>query len=215
MNQPMPSTACALVVDDHPLYRGALATLLCTLFGDAAAREAASAEAALKLGASMPDLQLVLLDFQLPGLNGAEAIRVFRHRFAQAAIVVISGSEDRREAEAALRAGARAFVHKSASMDQIAQVLRQVLAGHEVGQACELAESAAALGHAAPELTQRQREILALLCRGESNKEIALRLGIALVTVKLHVSAIFRALGVVNRTQAAIAARRMGVRSGP
>lgn len=211
MNETQPPTVSALVVDDHPLYRGALATLLCTLFGDAAAREAASAEAALELGASLRDLRLVLLDFRLPGLNGAEAIRVFRQRLPDAALVVISGSEDRREAEAALRAGARAFVHKSASMEQIAQVLRQVLDGQEVPQSCEFADSAAALGLAAPELTQRQREILALLCRGESNKEIALRLGIALVTVKLHVSAIFRALGVVNRTQAAVAARRMGV----
>jgi two-component system, NarL family, nitrate/nitrite response regulator NarL len=211
MNDTVSIAASALVVDDHPLYRGALATLLCTLCGEATAREAASAEAGLELGASMQALRLVLLDFRLPGLNGAEAIRVFRHRFPGAAIVVISGSEDRREAEAALRAGARAFVHKSASLDQIAQVLRQVLDGHDALQPDDLADSAAAIGHTAPALTHRQLEILALLCRGESNKEIALRLGIALVTVKLHVSAIFRALGVVNRTQAAIAARRMGL----
>jgi DNA-binding NarL/FixJ family response regulator len=201
----------ALVVDDHPLYRGALGTLVRTLFAEAAVREASTAEAVLAAGNSMADLRLVLLDFRLPGLNGAQAVQAFSQRFPQAAVIVVSASEDRREAEAAMRAGARGFLQKTAAMETIADAIVRVLEG----QALPPRWSAPADGAPfAVELTPRQREILALLCQGLSNKEISLRLGVALITVKMHVSAIFRALGVVNRTQAALAARRMGVADG-
>lgn len=193
-----------LVVDDHPLYRGALATLVRSLFGADAVQEAGTAESALA-ARTVPDL--VLLDFRLPTLNGAEAITAFRKRFPSAPVIVISASEDRREGQAAMRAGARAFVHKTESMDAIADVIRQVIGGASV----EPRWDAAAPPASATELTSRQLEILGMLCEGVSNKEVALRLGLAVITVKMHVSAIFRALGVVNRTQAALAARRLGL----
>lgn len=195
----------ALVVDDHPLYRGALATVARSLFGPDAVQEAGSAEAAIALGTA-PDL--VLLDFRLPGLNGAEAVQAFHSRFPRALIVVVSASDDRREAQAAMRTGARAFVHKTQSMEGIAEVIRQVLQGKTIEPRWDTAPPRAS---DASGLTPRQLEILAMLCEGLSNKEIALRLGLALITVKMHVSAIFRALGVINRTQAVLAARRLGV----
>lgn len=193
-----------LVVDDHPLYRGALATLVRSMFGAEGVQEAATAESAL---AARTAPELVLLDFRLPALNGAEAVKAFRQRFQDAAVIVISASEDRREGQAAMRAGARAFVHKTESMDAIADVIRQVIGGATVEPRWDAAAAAAS----AAELTSRQLEILGMLCEGVSNKEIALRLGLAVITVKMHVSAIFRALGVVNRTQAALAARRLGL----
>lgn len=199
----------ALVVDDHPLYRGALATLARSLFGPDAVQEAGNAETALAM-ATKPDL--VLLDFRLPALNGAEAVKAFRQRFPQAAVIVISASEDRREAQGAMRAGASAFVHKTEPMEAIADVIRQVVQGATIEPRWE---PVGAQVSAAAELTSRQREILAMLCEGISNKEIALRLGLAVITVKTHVSAIFRALGVVNRTQAALAARRLGLQEPP
>jgi DNA-binding NarL/FixJ family response regulator len=198
----------ALVVDDHPLYRGALATLARSLFGADAVHEAGTAEAALAVG---PTPDLVLLDFRLPALNGAEAVKAFRQRFPQALVIVVSASEDRREAQAAMRAGARAFVHKTESMDAIADVIRQVIKGAKIEPRWVMGGAQAAT----TELTSRQLEILAMLCEGISNKEIALRLGLAVITVKMHVSAIFRALGVVNRTQAALAARRLGLHEPP
>lgn len=199
----------ALVVDDHPLYRGALATLVRSLFGADAVHEAGAAEAGLGL-ATRPDL--VLLDFRLPALNGAEAVAAFRQRFPQAVIMVVSASVERREAQAAMRAGARAFVHKTESMEAIADVIRQVVAGATV-EPRWVAEGTQAPG--GTDLTSRQLEVLTMLCEGLSNKEIALRLGLALITVKMHVSAIFRSLGVVNRTQAALAARRLGLHEPP
>jgi DNA-binding NarL/FixJ family response regulator len=195
----------ALVIDDHPLYRGALATLARSLFGPDAVQEAAAAEMALGVRAP-PDL--VLLDFRLPALNGAEAVKAFRQRFPNALVIVISASEDRREAQAAMRAGARAFVHKTASMEAIADVIQRVLEGATIEPRWD---AGAGQAPAAAELTSRQLEILGMLCEGISNKEVALRLGLAVITVKTHVSAIFRALGVVNRTQAAMAARRLGL----
>jgi DNA-binding NarL/FixJ family response regulator len=193
-----------LVVDDHPLYRGALATLVRSLFGAEGVQEAATAESAL-VARTAPDL--VLLDFRLPALNGAEAVKALRQRFQDAPVIVISASEDRREGQAAMRAGARAFVHKTESMEAIADVIRQVIGGATV----EPRWGAAAAPASAAGLTSRQLEILRMLCEGVSNKEVALRLGLAVITVKMHVSAIFRALGVVNRTQAALAARRLGL----
>ena len=103
-------------------------------------------------------------------------------------------------------------MHKTESMEAIADVIRQVLGGATVGPRWVSAGSEISSG---PELTSRQVEILAMLCEGLSNKEIALRLGLALITVKMHVSAIFRSLGVVNRTQAALSARRLGLHAPP
>lgn len=201
----------ALVVDDHPLYRAALADLARILFGDAAVFEASSAEAGLQMGSTHTGLRLILLDFRLPGRSGAEAVQAFRRRFPDAAIVVVSGSEQRREGEAALRAGARAFLSKASSMDVITEAIRAVLAGKTLPLQWIPAHAQALFDPVMADLTSRQLEILSMLCQGHSNKEITLRLGIAVVTVKTHISAIFRALGVVNRTQAVLAAQRLGL----
>jgi two-component system, NarL family, nitrate/nitrite response regulator NarL len=206
--------ASALVIDDHPLYRGALATLARTLFEEHAVYEASTAEAGVAAAAGASALRLVLLDFRLPGLNGAEAVTAFRKRFPEAAVVVVSASEDRREGQAAMRAGASAFLHKTASMASMEQAIRTVLQGQALEPRWDGPEAATAFDGSGADLTPRQLEILAMVCQGLSNKEISLRMGLALITVKMHVSAIFRALGVVNRTQAAVAARRLGLSAG-
>jgi two-component system, NarL family, nitrate/nitrite response regulator NarL len=215
MNEPLPGRGSALVVDDHPLFRGALATVARDLLGEANVHEANTAEAALSLAASIEGLRLVLLDFRLPGLNGAEAVQAFAHRFPSAAVIVVSASEERREADAAMRAGARAFVQKTAALETIADAIRAVLLGGTIEPRWDLRRPGSAAAVASEQLTPRQSEILALLCQGLSNKEIGLRLGLALITVKMHVSAIFRSLGVVNRTQAVLAARRLGLPEPP
>ena len=207
--------AAALVVEDHPLYRSALLHLLAQIFGSGEVAAASSAEEGLRLAAGEPQLRVVLLDPGLPGMSGVEAIAAFRRQAPAAALIAVSASEDRREAAAAFRAGAIAFVSKAASTELIADVVRRAAAA-------ELKEPAwvtpAGIGPAAeaplPVLTPRQLEILALLCQGHPNKEIGLRLGLAEVTVKMHVTSLFRQLGVANRTQAALAARRLGLHSG-
>jgi two-component system, NarL family, nitrate/nitrite response regulator NarL len=200
-----------LVIEDHPLFRGGLASLVQTIFADLLVAETSSAEAALRVGADLANLRLILLDFRLPGLHGAEAVRLLHARFPKAHVVVLTASEDRREAAAAMRAGAKAFLSKSMTMEELGESLGQVLAGAELAPRWSNSVPAQADDGSGSDLTPRQLQILALLCQGHSNKEIGLRLGLAVVTVKMHVSSIFRSLRVVNRTQAVLAARGIGL----
>lgn len=203
----------ALVIDDHPLYRGALAALARSLFPDGSVAEAQTAEEGLRLAREDQPLRLILLDFRLPGAHGAEAVRRFRQLRPSVPLVVVSASEDRRERDAAMRAGATAFLSKGCSPEALAEALLRVLQGGSAPAALAHGATAPLGNPEAAGLTPRQLEILALLSQGRSNKEIGDRLGLALVTVKTHVSAIFRALGVANRTQAVLAGRALGLLS--
>jgi len=208
-------TSTALVVEDHPLYRDALCLVLRQIFGPAGVSVAASAEEGLRLAQQAGDLALILLDPGLPGMNGVEAVAAFRRLLPGVPVIAISASEDRRDVEAALRAGAIAFVSKASSTEVVSDLVRRVCAG-EVAEPVWISGSgiAAVADGPAHELTPRQQEILVLLCQGHPNKEIGLRLGLAEVTVKMHVSSIFKVLGVANRTQAVLEARRRGLHPG-
>jgi DNA-binding NarL/FixJ family response regulator len=212
MSSPVSMSEAVLIVEDHPLFRAALIHLVSATFREVEPMSASSAEEGLKqLGAARKP-RLVVLDPGLPGMNGAEAIAAFRRALPEAGLVAVSASEDRRDAMAALRAGAVAFVSKAVPTEVLGDLLKRVLAGtvdkpewitphgvHDLEDEPTLA------------LTPRQREILTLLAQGHSNKEIGLRLELAEITVKMHVSAIFRALNVANRTQAVLVARRLGL----
>jgi DNA-binding NarL/FixJ family response regulator len=203
----------ALVVEDHPLYRDALSHVLQSIFGADGVHAASTAEEGLKVAAaSIAELRLVLLDPGLPGLQGCEAIAAFRRALPGVAVIAISASDDRREAAAALRCGASAFISKAASTEIVSDLVRRVLSG-ELKEPIWIGSSGVegAYEESAADLTPRQIEILALLCQGHPNKEIGLRLGLAEVTVKMHVSSVFKVLGVANRTQAVLEARRRGL----
>jgi two-component system, NarL family, nitrate/nitrite response regulator NarL len=201
-----------LIVEDHPLYRGALAALLRALFGADGVLEAGSAEEGMRAVEGARDVRLILLDSGLPGLHGSEAVKAFRRKLPCALIIAISASEERREAAAVLQAGALAFLSKAVSTERIVDIVKQALDGElREPQWITANGSATITDNASWPLTARQREILILLSRGLSNKEIGLRLNLAEITVKLHVSAIFKALNVSNRTQAALAVHRLGV----
>jgi DNA-binding NarL/FixJ family response regulator len=202
----------ALIIEDHPLFRAALVHLVRATLPDIEPVAANSAEAGLKLGATLSNIRLILLDPGLPGMNGAEAIAALCRALPAAELIAVSASEDRRDAMAALRAGAKVFVSKAVSTEILGELLQRVLAGGVTApewitpQGANTLEDTPALA-----LTTRQREILSLLAQGHSNKEIGLRLDLAEITVKTHVSAIFRVLNVANRTQAVLAARRLGL----
>jgi two-component system, NarL family, nitrate/nitrite response regulator NarL len=209
----MPETA--LIVEDHPLFRAALIHLVRATLPDVEPVAANSAEAGLKLVPTLSSIRLILLDPGLPGMNGAEAIAALSRACPTAQLIAVSASEDRRDAMAALRAGARVFVSKAVSTEILGELLQRVLAGAVKApqwitpQGINTLEDESALV-----LTTRQREVLTLLAQGHSNKEIGLRLDLAEITVKTHVSAIFRTLNVANRTQAVLAARRLGLALG-
>ena len=201
-----------LIVEDHPLFRAALIHLVSATLDAVEPMAASSAEEGLKHASAARKPKLVVLDPGLPGMNGAEAIAAFRQACPDAGLVAVSASEDRRDAMAALRAGAVAFVSKAVPTEVLGDLLKRVLAG-----SVDKPEWITPHGSHSMEdeptlaLTPRQREILTLLSQGHSNKEIGLRLEVAEITVKMHVSAIFRALNVANRTQAVLVARRLGL----
>src|SRR5882724_2972922 len=174
----------ALIVEDHPLFRDALIHLVRGALPQVVPVAANSAEEGLRLVVTLDDVRLVLLDPGLPGMNGAEAIAAFCKALPEAGLIAVSASEDRRDAMAALRAGARIFVSKAVSTDALRNLLRRVLAG-EVDKPEWITPHGTNSLEDEPSLvlTPRQREILSLLAQGHSNKEIGLRLGLAEITV--------------------------------
>jgi DNA-binding NarL/FixJ family response regulator len=202
-----------LVVDDHPLFRKALVGLVDGRAAGETVLSAASAEEGLQR-VRENHVDLILLDLGLPGVEGVDAISLFR-RACNAEVVVVSASEHRQQISAATRAGARVVVSKSVSMEKLLEVIEQALAGTLPEEKWIRSAGALSIGEEATHgFTSRQQEIAALLMNGHSNKEIGIRLGLAEITVKTHLTAVFRTLGVVNRTQAVVAIRTLGIKCG-
>ena len=204
-----------LIVDDHPVFRDGLAGLLATLPEVEVVGTAGSAEEALAaLAETTPDV--VLMDINLPGASGVEATRRATQIAPAAAVLVISMVDDDDSVFAALAAGARGYVLKGASAEEITAALRTVAAGGAVfgaGIASRMlaktpAHPSGARQLSQPEdLTPREREVLDLLADGASNRQIARSLGLSLKTVQNHVSRILDKLQAADRTQAALRAR--------
>ena len=204
-----------LVADDHAQFRDGLRYLLGQLCDEVEVLEAKDGAGAVELAAAHPELELVLLDLGMPGIDGLAGLRLLRARCPALPIVILSGSEEPADMRQALDAGALGFIPKSSSSPVMLSALRLVLSGgiylppsyaeRPQGMRVPLsADSLESLG-----LTHRQLDVLRLLGQGQSNKEIARVLKLAEGTVKLHISAILRALGVDNRTRAVIAAARL------
>jgi DNA-binding NarL/FixJ family response regulator len=210
-----------LVVDDHALFRGGMRLLLADLGVSARVLEADSVEAAVAMD-ERPDL--VLLDLYLCGLSGQPALAMIRERMPDATVVALSGEEDPRLIRATIEEGASGFIPKTSTPGVMIGALRLVLAGGvylppqvlradaapAIAAGCAPVASASVL----ESLTPRQLDALMLAIHGKSNKAIARDLGVSQGTVKQHLSAAFRVLGVENRTQAVFAAARLGL-AGP
>ena len=210
-----------LIIDDHPLFREGVGTALKSLDQDIQLVLAADAAEGFAAAVAHPDLDLVLLDLALPGMNGFVAIREFRLRFPLLPVVVVSALENAPNARRALAEGAAGFIPKSSPTHTVVEALREVLAGGAYVPPILRAngvveESLQETPSVTPTLdigllTVRQIEVLTHMCRGKGNKEIASDFGLSEKTIKTHVAAIFKVFGVVNRTQAVLAARRVGL----
>lgn len=201
-----------LIVDDHALVREGLASILKGLRADATIVEAETCAAGLQAAALQP-MELALVDLGLPDMPGFVALETLRERFPEMPTVVVSAREDPATVVRCLDLGAKAFVPKSAPAARVRSALEALLDGRVTLPDSVTAGAPAGSGEAPSwNLTERQREVLALLVAGLPNKLIARRLDIAESTVKIHVSAILRELRVASRTQALIAAARAGVR---
>jgi two-component system nitrate/nitrite response regulator NarL len=204
-----------LIIDDHALLREGLVALLQQFEQGVDVLQASEAEEGLRLAEAHPDLDAVFLDLNMPDQGGMEVIPVFAKRRPQLPVIVLSSSEDPNDVSLALKSGAFGYLPKSASPRNVLSALRLVLAGEIYVPPLLLnytATLAVEAGRPAPaavgRMTERQTEVLRELCRGLTNKEISRVLNLSEKTTKSHITAIFRALGVVNRTQAAAAARQ-------
>jgi len=200
-----------LIVDDHPLYRDALARLVESLPDlEVAGLAGDGAEAVARVEAG--DVDVVLMDLNLPSLSGLDATGRIAALPEPPAVLVVTMVDDDDTVVAAMRAGARGYVLKGASSEEVAAAIRTVMAGGAVfgaGVAARLlAQSRAPEPGDGAELTAREREVLGLLAQGSTNKQIALALGLSLKTVQNYVSNILGKLQVADRTQAALRAQQ-------
>jgi DNA-binding NarL/FixJ family response regulator len=204
-----------LIVEDHPLYREALKGVIFRVYADAHCIEACTLDEALAAIAADDGFELILLDLVLPGTRDFSSLITLRERAPAVPIVVVSASDDEQNVRQCLAYGALGFLPKSSSTEVLENALRLVMSGgsYVPAQALGLAGLEPA-GAPVPEtgaghkLTPRQLRVLALMAEGKANKQIAYELGISEITVKAHVSAILRKLGVSNRVQAVLAAKK-------
>lgn len=197
-----------LVVDDHPVVRVGISTIIDTQEDMTVVAETGSGEEAMELfRAHVPDL--TVMDLRLEGMSGVECIRRIRDEFPDARFIVLTTYRGDEDIYQALEAGASSYLIKGMPRQLLLDALRRVHRGERFLPAS--VSEALAARRPEGELTAREREVLALLAVGKSNKEIAAQLHIAEVTVKCHLGMIFLRLGVTDRTQAIIVAAQRGL----
>jgi DNA-binding NarL/FixJ family response regulator len=209
------------IADDHALFREGIRALLSATPDIVCIGEAATGEDAVRgVGEAEPDV--VLMDINLPGINGIEATRQILHTHSATGVIMVTMLEGDASIFAALRAGARGYVLKGANHQELLQSIRAVAQGQVLFGAAVAARLAHFFARAQaggadqplPELSEREHEILDLIARHYTNPEIAQQLGIAEKTIRNHVSNIFNKLQVADRAQAIIKARKAGLGAG-
>lgn len=210
-----------LVIEDHALVREGLTQTLRQLDVDVTVEEAADCESGCAILANADDFDLVLLDLALPGIDGITCLGLMRQRHPALPIVIVSAYDDAHTVNRALKAGAAGFVPKTYSGERLLEALRTVLDGTIFVPEQTLPSQQGPRLSAPPSkgvtpaeigLTDRQSDVLTLMSKGRSNREIAELLGVSEGTVKVHLTAIFKTLGVSSRTQALVVIARRGLK---
>ncbi|WP_090216420.1 response regulator transcription factor [Geopseudomonas guangdongensis] len=206
-----------LIADDHPLFREAIHNVISDGFAGCEVMETSDLDSALALTQEHDDLDLILLDLNMPGMHGLNGLMTLRNEAPTIPVVIVSAEEDKQIVLQAITYGAVGFITKSSPRAQMTEAIEQILNGNvylpsEIIRSSK--PSARRVGHDEPgippellqALTRKQLLVLERMTKGESNKQIAYNLDIAETTVKAHVSAILRKLGVHNRVQAILSA---------
>jgi DNA-binding NarL/FixJ family response regulator len=208
-----------IIVDDHPLFRGALSQALRASFEDAEVMEAGSLDELTERLATAADTDLILLDLTMPGVHGVSGLIYLRAQHPEVPVVIVSASDDAETIRTCIDCGASGFIPKSQPVERIRDAIRKVIGGElwlppdvdlnnvPRGEGTELVSRLATL-------TPQQVRVLMMLGEGLLNKQIAYKLNVSEATVKAHVSAILQKLGVDSRTQAVIAIGKIGGGSG-
>lgn len=195
-----------LLADDHNLVREGLKPFLEKLADDARVVEASDMDEALSAASAADDLGLVILDLMMPGMDGLAGLERMRERHPGVPVVILSGHVNRADVLAAIDAGAQGYIPKTVSGAALVSALRLVLDGERYLPSVVLAEGDDAAVDAAPSvfasLSPRESEVLGHLVEGLTNKEIARKLDLQEITVKVHVRNVYRKIGAANRAQA-------------
>jgi len=202
-----------LLIDDHSLFRDALAFLISHRFPDICVLHAGSLGEAQRTIAAEPALRLALVDLSLPDSEGTDTVRALKAATEQVTLVVISADERPETVLAAIDAGAAGFIPKTARKAVLEDAVETVLDGRVFVPQQAITDLSPLQGDDGPvDLSPRQRDVLRLLIEGKPNKTISRELELSESTVKTHLAAIFRKLDVESRTQAVLAAARLGLR---
>jgi DNA-binding NarL/FixJ family response regulator len=214
----------ALVADDDEFFRMAIGSILLDRLGVAEVIEVGSLDEAMERLGERDDITVALFDLAMPGMHGPANIGAVRDTFPDIITAVVSASRRREDVLVTLEAGAHGYVPKAMGIDQLTHALRTILDGTiyvppllaqatREGPDGAMSQFSGADRRAAPDilekLTPRQRDVLELLVKGKSNKEIARELDLGEGTVKIHLAALFRNLGVRNRATAAVAGAQL------
>lgn len=207
-----------IIADDHPLFRAALKQAVLQAVPGVTILEADTLAAVQERVDAHGDADLVLLDIHMPGAQGFSGLVFLRGQHPGVPVVVVSGSEEPQVMKRAIDYGASGFIPKSAPIEVISEAITAVLQGDEwlpqdISESLNeaISEEDQQFAEALASLTPQQFRVLTMLTEGLLNKQIAYELGVSEATIKAHVTAILRKLGVHSRTQAVIAAQRLGV----
>ena len=211
----MTSALTILIADDHPLFRGALRQAVSGLEPTPHIIEASDFDSARKAASQDDDIDMLLLDLTMPGMNGLSGVMSLRAEFPGLAVIVVSASDDQTTIRRVFELGASGFIPKSSSADEIRAAIQTVATGGiaepkafapgeehdlEVGDLMKRLQT----------LTPQQARVLNMLSEGLLNKQIAYELGVSEATIKAHVSAVLLKLNVDSRTQAVIQLSKLG-----
>lgn len=209
------SQTTIVIADDHPLFRGALRQAVSGVLQAVSVVEAGGLEELTAALAKDADVDLVLLDLTMPGVQGYSGLIYLRAQHPDIPVVIVSATEDPVVIRRAIGFGASGFIPKSLDTAEIGAAVQAVLAGDswtppDVDLSADDDDEAAEIARRMATLTPQQVRVLMMLSEGLLNKQIAYELGVSEATVKAHVSAILQKLGVESRTQAVIAASKIG-----